>query len=246
MLIILPPSETKAIGGSGAPLDLATLALPALAPIREHIIDATVALAAKPDECAAALKLGPRQLDDVGRNAALWSSPTAPALERYTGVLFDALDAGSMTLSERGRAEERLLIGSALLGAVAAADPIPYYKLSAASRIPGEPTLRALWRPVLGEEIAALGRGLVIDLRSGGYAALGPVPGAISVTVMSERPDGSRKVVSHFNKHYKGLLVRALAVSPLEPGDARGVAQIAGDQGMRAEVSGDHAVTLVV
>ncbi|WP_149360137.1 YaaA family protein [Lolliginicoccus suaedae] len=246
MLIILPPSETKALGGSGAPLDLARLALPGLAPIREHIVDATVALAADPDACAAALKLGPRQLDDVGRNAALWSSPSMPALERYTGVLFDALDAGSMTLSERGRAEERLMIGSALLGAVGATDPIPYYKLSAASRIPGEPTLRALWRPVLGEEIAALGRGLVVDLRSGGYAALGPVPGAISVTVMSERPDGSRAVVSHFNKHYKGLLARALAVAPREPEDARGVARLAGEHGMRAEVPGPHDVTLVV
>nr|WP_225443182.1 peroxide stress protein YaaA [Lolliginicoccus lacisalsi] len=245
-MIILPPSETKSLDGPGAPLDLARLALPALGPIRQHIADAVVALAARPEECAAALKLGPTQLDDVARNAALWSSPTMPALERYTGVLFDALDAGAMSLSERGRAEERLMIGSALLGAVGAADPIPYYKLSAASRIPGEPTLRALWRPVLGEEIAGLGRGLVVDLRSGGYAALGPVPGAISVTVMSERPDGSRTVVSHFNKHYKGLLARALAVASREPADAHGIARIATSQGMRAEVSGEHAVTLVV
>ena len=39
-----------------------------------------------------------------------------------------------------------------------------------------------------------------MDLRSGSYAALAPVPGAVTLEVLSERPDGSRAVVSHFNK----------------------------------------------
>ena len=52
--------------------------------------------------------------------------------------------------------------------------------------------------------------GLVVDLRSGSYAALAPVPGAVTVQVLSERPDGTRTVVSHFNKAHKGRLARLL------------------------------------
>ena len=37
MLIILPPSETKAHGGSGAPLNWEELSFPALNPIRQEI-----------------------------------------------------------------------------------------------------------------------------------------------------------------------------------------------------------------
>ena len=55
---------------------------------------------------------------------------------------------------------------------------------------------------------------LIVDLRSGAYRNLGTVPGAVTVRVESVRPDGTRKVVSHFNKHYKGLLARELALAP--------------------------------
>ncbi len=46
MLILLPPSETKRPGGRGAPLDVGRLALPALAPQRDRVVDALVVLAA--------------------------------------------------------------------------------------------------------------------------------------------------------------------------------------------------------
>src|SRR5699024_4623656 len=39
MLIILPPSETKAFGGDGDPLDLASLSFPSLHVNRQNIID---------------------------------------------------------------------------------------------------------------------------------------------------------------------------------------------------------------
>ena len=86
---------------------------------------------------------------------------------------------------------------------------------------------------------------LVVDLRSGSYAALGRVPGAVAVDVLAEHPDGRRTVVSHFNKAHKGRLARALASSRSEPGDAAAVAVIARRAGMRVERSGT-ALTVVV
>jgi hypothetical protein len=61
--------------------------------------------------------------------------------------------------------------------------------------------------------------GPVVDLRSGSYAGLGTIPGAVTVRVLTERPDGTRTVVSHHNKASKGRLARLLAGSRAEPND---------------------------
>ena len=130
MLILLPPSETKSDGGTGGPLDLDSLALPELTPARETVIDAVVALADDPD-APRILGLGATQSADAARNGDLHTGPTAPALERYTGVLYDAFDAKSLTRAGRARAAQRLWIGSALFGAVRATDLVPWYRPAA-------------------------------------------------------------------------------------------------------------------
>jgi uncharacterized protein len=191
VLVLLPPSETKRPGGDGPLLDLGTLAAPELGPVRTELVEALVKLADDVPAARAALGLSAAQDGEIERNAALWTGPTLPAVDRYTGVLYDALDVGSLTRAQRTRAAARLAVGSALFGFVRAEDRIPAYRLSAGSVLPGLPTLRALWKPVLSPVLAGL-EGLVVDVRSGAYAALAPAPGAVTVRVLSERPDGSR------------------------------------------------------
>lgn len=247
MLILLPPSETKIGGGSGAALDLSRLSFPTLNSTRERLAAALVTLCSGPDTGAAraALGLSSRQVEEIGRNTELATAATRPALERYTGVLYEALDAGSLPRAQRARAHARLAIGSALFGVLRADDPIPAYRLSAGSKLPGLRTLAAEWKPVLAEALAAADSGLIVDLRSGGYAALGRAPGAVTATVVTEAPDGTRSVVSHFNKHHKGLLARALVLSRAEPRDARAVVKVAEKAGLRAEHTAPTEVTIV-
>jgi cytoplasmic iron level regulating protein YaaA (DUF328/UPF0246 family) len=245
VLVLLPPSETKQPGGDGAPLDLGALAAPELTEVRTEIAEALVKLADDVPASRAALGLSPKQDDEIERNAALWTSPTLPALHRYTGVLFDALDARTLTRAQRARAVRRLAVGSALFGLVRAGDPIPAYRLSAGSALPGLPTLRALWRPALGPVLAAVDD-LVVDLRSGAYAALAPVPGAVTVQVVSERSDGSRAVVSHFNKAHKGRLARLLATTTAEPPDVTRLHALLRRSGLHVEHDGGTALTLVM
>jgi cytoplasmic iron level regulating protein YaaA (DUF328/UPF0246 family) len=166
-------------------------------------------------------------------------------VERYTGVLYDALDVASMTRGQRARADGRLAVGSALFGLVRAADPIPAYRLSAGSAVPGLPSLRALWRAALTPVLAAVDD-LVVDLRSGSYAALAPVPGAVTVEVLSERPDGSRSVVSHFNKAHKGRLARLLATTRAEPPDVVRLRSLLRRAGLHVEHRSGPALSLVV
>jgi uncharacterized protein len=245
VLVLLPPSETKAPGGEGPPLDLTALTAPELTPVRTELVEALVKLADDVPASRASLGLSPTQDDEIARNAELWTSPTRPALERYTGVLYDALAVRSLTRAQRARASRRLAVGSALFGLVAGDDPIPAYRLSAGSALPGLPTLRSLWKPALSPVLAAV-PDLVVDLRSGPYAALAPVAGAVTVQVLSERPDGARSVVSHFNKAHKGRLARRLATSPAEPTDVVGLRRLLRRAGLHVEHDGGTALTLVV
>ncbi len=144
----------------------------------------------------------------------LRSSPTMPAIDRYTGVLFDALDARSLDDDARRFAHGCVTVHSALFGLVAALDPIPAYRLSHDSHLPGL-RLKQAWRTRIGELLEARA-GLLVDLRSEGYAALGPAPAreqSVFVRVVSVDDAGRRRALNHFNKRAKGLFTRALLES---------------------------------
>jgi uncharacterized protein len=210
MLILLPPSETKRAGGVGAPLDLEALALPSLAPQRRAAIEALVALSADEDTAARVLKLSERQRGDIAANAALRTAPTMPAIDRYTGVLFDALDAASLDRAARRWLHAHVLVHSAPFGPVAALDPLPAYRLAAGVSVPGLPPLRRHWADAVTAALSDERPHFVLDLRSEAYTALGPVPADVPsayVRVVS----GEGRALNHFNKHAKGVLVRELA-----------------------------------
>jgi cytoplasmic iron level regulating protein YaaA (DUF328/UPF0246 family) len=222
------------------------LSYPELSPLRAALVDAHVEQSADTPQCRRALGLSATQQVEVERNAALRSAPTMPAINRYTGVLYDALGIESLTPAATSRARSRLAVGSALFGVLRADDPIPAYRLSATSKLPGQPGLSTRWRPLLEPVLKRVAADeLVVDLRSGSYAALGKVSDAVQVDVVSERPEGTRAVVSHFNKAHKGRLARALATSRSEPTDAGAVATIARRAGMRVERD-DTRLTIVV
>lgn len=246
MIVLLPPSETKRAGGDGPPLRLDRLGHRRCNPLREELVDELIALSADPPACRQALGISAARDADIEHNAALRTSPTCAAIHRYTGVLYDALDIHTLTGAAAARARARLAIGSALFGLLRAEDPIPAYRLSAGSKLPGRPALAARWRPVLEPVLAALAdRELVVDLRSGAYVGLGRLPGAVHVEVLTEDSGGRRTVVTHFNKAHKGRLARALARCSSEPGDAAAVAAVARRAGMRVEREGT-SLTVVV
>jgi cytoplasmic iron level regulating protein YaaA (DUF328/UPF0246 family) len=246
VIVLLPPSETKHPGGDGPPLRLDALSHPELTPMRTALVDELVELAADTSACSSALGLSAAQHVEIERNAMLRSAPTMPAIHRYTGVLYDALDITTLSGAGAGRARARLAVGSALFGLLRADDFVPAYRLSATSKLPGQPGLATRWRPLLEPVLAKMAADeLIVDLRSGSYAALGRLPGAVRVDVVSERADGKRSVVSHFNKAHKGRLARILAATRSEPGDAAAVATIARRAGMRVERNGSE-LTMVV
>ncbi|WP_410644777.1 peroxide stress protein YaaA [Amycolatopsis sp. lyj-346] len=245
MLVLLPPSETKADGGRGGPLDLDALSFPELNPTRAKVADALAELAADVPASIAALGLTERQAGEVARNAQLWTSPTMPALRRYTGVLYDALDVKSFTRAGLAKAHRRLAVTSSLFGVVSATDPIPAYRLSGGNSLPALGTVRGLWKPVLEPVLQQL-EGLVVDLRSGTYSAFAKLrPDAVTVRVVTEDARGERVTVSHFNKAYKGRLARVLTATRAEPSTVDQLVKVITKAGLVVERTGDHALDLV-
>jgi cytoplasmic iron level regulating protein YaaA (DUF328/UPF0246 family) len=245
VLVLLPPSETKADGGDGAPLDLGALSFPELNPVRAKLAAALVELAADVPASLAALGISARQSDEVARNAQLWTAPTMPALRRYTGVLYDALDVKNFTRAGLAKAHRRLAVTSALFGVVSATDPIPAYRLSGGNTVPALGTVRSMWKPAL-EPVLREVEGLVVDLRSGTYAAFAKLrPDAVTVRVVTEDANGNRTTVSHFNKAYKGRLAAVLATSRSEPSTVDQLVRVVAKAGLTVERTGEHALELL-
>jgi cytoplasmic iron level regulating protein YaaA (DUF328/UPF0246 family) len=186
------------------------------------------------------LGISARQDDELERNRALFSAPTAPAGQVYTGVLYDALDLDTLDARSRRRAASDIAIASALFGLLRVTDRIPAYRLSGDTSLPGVGRLAGVWREPVAEAIrAAAGRGVVLDLRSSAYVALGPVPSDLAertvVARVFQEKGGRRVVVSHHNKATKGRLVRALLAKP-KPRTVPDLAEAVSASGYRVEV----------
>ena len=219
MLILLPPSETKAFPSGPEPAGLGSLVLPGLAPVRTSLIRALTRLSRGPERAAlAALGLSERQAGELAHNRILRDAPAGPAGEVYTGVLYDALDLPG--LRRAGVPTDHVLIFSGLWGVLRPGDRIPHYRCSAGVKLPGTGSVSAAWRKALRGPLAGhAGDRLVVDLRSGAYAGLwAPGANAVTVRVLHEKESGQRSVVSHFNKATKGRLTRALLESGQRPG----------------------------
>src|SRR4051794_29716454 len=96
MMILLPPSETKRFGGRQQFLPEALSYAPQLQHARRQVRTALVAVSRGEGGAVQALKLGKKNRGEREYNLQLDSSGAMPAIERYTGVLYDALDADDL------------------------------------------------------------------------------------------------------------------------------------------------------
>jgi len=253
--ILLPPSETKARGGRGRPLGQ-RVATGALAEARADVLRALHALTSgDPVTAARALLLPPGIAGDaLAANAAVTDSPTTPALRRYTGVVYDGLNFAELAPEVQRAAARSVLIFSGLFGVVRGNEPVPLYRVPAKADLPGLGTASTFWRRVLHAIIPpALGRGLVIDMRSSDYAQMWRPDTAtarrvLTVRVLSPTPGGAHAVLSYPSKLAKGrlaaaLVTRAASGQPVETGgDVAAAWQACG--GLRSRTAGSTHLDL--
>jgi len=237
VLVLLPPSESKsAPAHRGRPVDLQRLSFPELTDLRQRVLEALITTSARPD-ARTLLGVGASLADEVARNTTLAAIPARPAAQVYTGVLYDALGWDSLSPAGRRRAQRRVIICSALWGALRPGDRIPPYRLSMDGELPGLGGLARLWRSELPAALTgAAGRGSVlVDCRSGSYAAAAPataLPAAVAARTVAVRVlrevAGRRSVVSHLAKHTRGEVARFLVESADDPRTPADLADLVG------------------
>jgi uncharacterized protein len=168
-----------------------------------------------------------------GVDHSLAQAPAAPAAEIYTGVLF-----GQLRLPELdAAAQSRVLIASALWGVVRPTDRIPTYKLNMGGRVRRlKGGLAAFWRPLLAKQLPD--EGLVLDMRSGGYAAAWQPRNATVLTVrgFTEGEDGTRTVISHMVKRIRGDVARIVLEDGSEPESPEDIHALVAAAGLEVEL----------
>ncbi len=204
-ILLLPPSEGKALGGRpGTHWKPDSGAFGALADQREHVAGA---LAAAGGGDAKLLGVGGDHLERArDANASLVGAPTLPAWQRYTGVVWDALDPATLPAAAR----RRIVVVSGLMGLVRGDDQVPDYRLKMSANLAPLGKLSTWWRDDLSAVLDRRLRGkVVVDLLPKEHrAAWRPDDRVEGVSVEFVDPTG--RPGAHFAKAAKGRLARAL------------------------------------
>lgn len=214
MLILLPPSEGKSLGGDGDPVDLGSLSWPELAPARGKVVRALVTVCARsPKRARALLGLSEALDEDRAANAELESSPTMLAGRRYCGVLHDAFGYPSLPAAARRRADASVVVFSGLWGAVRPTDQLPAYRIGIGTKLPRIGPLPTFWRDPLGGTVGEqIADEEAIDLRSSGYRLMVRPPCGLHPIAITA-PDGVKSASSYQSKVAKGRLAREIVRS---------------------------------
>jgi hypothetical protein len=229
-LILLPPSEGKAVGGDGPPLDLESLSFGELGSARTQMIKAVGRLSEKPRVAQKTLGVKGVALEKARTdNSEVLGAPTMPAIERYTGVMYDSIDYASLDETAKEVFGENTVIMSGLFGAVRPFDMIPTYKLKMGATVRGKKSCATVWKPLITKSLAPVALGRIIwDLLPNEHnAAWDPskvgYERRYTIKFLEADKDGQMKTVNHWSKALKGALVRFLVANPDLAGSAGSV-----------------------
>jgi len=213
-MLLLPPSEGKAEGGSAR----RSTWTPDQGAFGRRLGDRRSQVA----EALAAAGGGDENLLGVGgehllraqsANTSLLGARTLPAWQRYTGVVWDHLDPETLPAAAR----KQIVVVSGLLGLVRGDDPVPDYRLKMGANLAPLGKLSTWWREAITIEVTRLARRhVIVDLLPQEHRAAWdrssdlPVD-AISVSLV----DPTGKPGGHFAKAAKGELARAILLDGL-------------------------------
>ncbi len=216
MKILLAPSETKKSGGT-AHFHLKNLLFDALLPHRTKLLHTYMNILQKGDMKGLATMFGFKKESDIKSHIRdIIHEPAMKAIERYTGVAFDHLDYPALDADAQRYIDSHVILCSNLFGFLRADDLIPEYRLKQGAAV-GEIRVEKFYH----EHGAPLMENYlqdeeILDLRAGFYDKFyKPIKPYTTLKFIKEG-----KVVSHWAKAYRGIVLREIAKAGVESIDA--------------------------
>ena len=207
MKILLAPSETKKSGGILS-FNPSTLLFESLLPHRTKLLHSYINVLQQGDMQILSKMFGIKKEADILKHKKdIIHELTMKAIERYTGVAFDYLGYVKLNTSAQTYIDENVILFSNLWGPIRANDLIPEYKLKQ-----GEPVSDIKTEKFYHEHSAHLMEAYlkdeeILDLRAGFYDKF--YKPSKPYTTLKFIKDG--KVVSHWAKAYRGIVLREIA-----------------------------------
>ncbi len=213
MKILLAPSETKKTGGDGK-FDICSLLFDSLCPDRTRLLHKYINILQKNDTKELSTMFGLKKPDDITYHASkdIIHEPTMRAIERYTGVAFDYLNYPELSENAQSYINDHVILFSNLFGVLKASDKIPEYRLQQGKPI-GDTKPEQFYKPLLTELMDSyLADTEILDIRAGFYDKF--YKPSQPYTTLKFIKDG--KVVSHWAKAYRGIVLHEIANSEIE------------------------------
>ncbi len=214
-ILLLPPSEGKAEGGTSRIWTPDSGTFSTLEDLRHQVVEA---LAAAEGGSEKLLGLTGERLERARScNAHLFGARSLPAWRRYTGVVWEHLDPGNLPAADR----RRIVVPSGLLGLARGDDRVPEYRLKMGASLAPMGKLSTWWRPELSAALNRYARGrssaksrFIVDMLPQEHrAAWRPDDRIEGVSVDFVDPSG--RPGGHFAKAAKGTLARAILTAGL-------------------------------
>jgi len=207
MKILLAPAETKRGGGDSQPYLLSNFYFQEFNKIRNEVVTSYEEFLKNSNIEELSAWFGLKNLNECEKySTPIKQKPTMKAIQRYIGVAFDALDYDGLSLEQQKYCDENVIIFSNLFGPLKADDIIPDYKFKQGAVLPNYDVI-GKYKVAIKESLDNYLGDEVIDLRAGFYDKFYKLT-APTITFKFLK-DG--KVVSHWAKHYRGLIVKELA-----------------------------------
>jgi len=208
MMILFSPSEGKRHGGVLPPINPSSFIFSELYTKRCEIIDTYQKVIQEGDLPTLQTLFGIKDTRLFEHyTTPLQSALTLKAIERYDGVAYEYLDYPTLSSKAQGYIDEQVIIFSNLFGAVLASDSLPEYKLKQGSTIAGLAPEK-FYKEHFSEALdTMIGDQEILDLRAGFYDKF--YTPKHHVTTLTFLKGG--KVVSHWAKAYRGVVLRTVA-----------------------------------
>jgi len=206
MKILLAPSETKTHGGCEN-FSLENLLFPELNTTRKIILHRYINILQKNSLEELSKMFGLKKESDIlYHNRDIIHELTMKAIERYTGVAFDYLNYAELNSIQKSYIDKSVILCSNLFGFIRADDMIPEYRLKQGASV-GELKPEKLYKEQSHLMEEYLKDEDILDLRAGFYDKF--YKPAKEYTTLKFIKDG--KVVSHWAKAYRGVVLREIA-----------------------------------